>query len=138
MKRDPVSYVQQLTRAWNSHQIKEVLPYYAEEYEGMDVGSPKPQHGTTGLTDMLTTYWKAFPDLQFSLQNTIAEDDRIALTWTAEGTHQGPILNIPPTGHKVQINGVSILHIREGQVVRAQYIWDLAGMLRSLGLLPQL
>jgi len=56
----------------------------------------------------------------------------------AEGTHQGTIMNIPPTGHKVQVRGVSIIEVVDGMVIRGQYIWDLAGMLRHMGLLPEL
>jgi hypothetical protein len=47
-------------------------------------------------------------------------------------------MNIPPTGHKVQVRGVSIIDVEDGLIVRGQYIWDLAGMLRHMGLLPEL
>ena len=47
-------------------------------------------------------------------------------------------MNIPPTGHKVEVRGVSMIGIENGLIVRAQYIWDLAGMLRHMGLLPEL
>ena len=136
MTHNLVLFVQRLMTAWNSHELEQVLPYYALEYEGTDIGYPEPQYGIEGIRNLLIGYWNAFPDLEFTLQGTIVESDSIALTWIAQGTHHGPILNIPPTGHRVRINGVSILQIRNGLVLRAQHIWDLAGMLRSLGLLP--
>ena len=131
-------YLQNLTDAWNSNDLERILPYYAEEYEAVDISEPQVQRGREAVREMLVRYWKAFPDLRFRVTGTVAEGDRIAISWSAEGTHQGPILNIPPTGHKVAIRGVSIIDVKDGLVTRAQYIWDLAGMLRDMGLLPEL
>jgi hypothetical protein len=47
-------------------------------------------------------------------------------------------MNIPPTGRSVEIRGVSMLTIKDNQVQRGLYIWDVAGLLRALGLLPEL
>ena len=68
----------------------------------------------------------------------VAEENRIAISWLAEGTHQGQIMHIPPTGHKVEVKGMSVIDVEDGLIVRGQYIWDLAGMLRHMGLLPEL
>ena len=72
------------------------------------------------------------------MTSTVAEGYRLAIAWVAEGTHQGPIMNIPPTGRRMEIRGVSIIDVQDGLIVRGQYIWDLAGMLRHMGLLPEL
>ena len=47
-------------------------------------------------------------------------------------------MNIPATGHRVRVSGVSLIDVQDGFVVRGQHIWDLAGMLRHMGLLPDL
>ena len=133
-----VSYIQELTDAWNSHDLERVLPYYSEEYEGVDIGEPQLQHGREAVKEMLIRYWRAFPDLQFTVENLVVEEGRMAIAWLAEGTQQGPIMNIPPTGRRVEIRGVSIIDVKDGLVVRGEYIWDLAGMLRHMGLLPEL
>ena len=87
---------------------------------------------------MLEKYWQAFPDLEFTLTDVLVDEARLAIVWMAEGTHQGTIMNIPPTGHRVEVRGVSILDVEDGLIVRGQYIWDMAGMLRHMGLLPEL
>lgn len=138
MTNNLVPYIQNLTHAWNSHDVEVVLPYYSEDYEGMDIGEPHVQHGRKAVKEMLRRYWQAFPDLYFTIQDTVAEENRIAISWSAEGTHQGPIMNIPPTGHKVEVKGISVIEVEDGLVARGQYIWDLAGMLRHIGLLPEL
>ena len=58
--------------------------------------------------------------------------------WTARGTRRGPLLNIPATGRQVEVRGVSVLTYRERKLFRALYLWDLAGLLRDIGLLPSL
>ena len=138
MTNNLLPYIQNLTDAWNSHDLDVVLPYYADNYEGMDIGERGMQHGRNAVKEMLLRYWQAFPDLCFTLQNTVAEENRIAISWCAEGTHQGKIMHIPPTGHKVEVKGMSVIEVEDGLVVRGQYIWDLAGMLRHIGLLPEL
>lgn len=138
MTNNLLAYIQNLTDAWNSYDLERVLPYYSEDYEGVDIGEPQVQRGREAVREMLVRYWKAFPDLRFHVTGTVVEGNRIAISWSAEGTHQGSIMNIPPTGHKVEIRGVSIIEVKDGLVARGQYIWDLAGMLRHMGLLPEL
>jgi steroid delta-isomerase-like uncharacterized protein len=138
MTSDLATYPQLINQAWNSHVLERVLSFYSPEYIGDDVGQASLLHGYAGLREMLERYWRAFPDLQFAIKDTIIQDSRLTIVWVAEGTHQGPILNIPPTGHRVEVKGVSVIDVQEGLVVRGQHIWDLAGMLRHMGLLPDL
>jgi len=138
MTADLAIYASLINRAWNSHDIERVLSFYSSEFVGSDVGMAQPLEGHAGLRRMLENYWAAFPDLQITIIHTVTEGFRVVLVWQAEGTHQGPIMKIPPTGRKVQVRGVSIIDVEDGLVVRGQYIWDLAGMLRHLGLLPEL
>jgi steroid delta-isomerase-like uncharacterized protein len=138
MTVDLASYAETINDAWNSHDIEKVLGFYAPECISDDVGQASPLHGREGLRAMLSAYWRAFPDLRFEVTDTVVQDSRLAIAWWAEGTHQGTIMNIPPTGHKVQVRGISIIDVKDGVVVRGQYIWDLAGMLRHMRLLPEL
>ncbi|GIV79079.1 ester cyclase [Litorilinea aerophila] len=127
-----------LNQAWNSHDLAQVLPFYADDYEGTDVGVAAPLKGRAALASMLAGYWQAFPDLAFAELERIVEGNRVAIVWVAHGTHRGPIMNIPPSGRKLEVTGVSILLIEDGLVRRGRYIWDVAGVLRKIGLLPDL
>jgi steroid delta-isomerase-like uncharacterized protein len=127
-----------ITQAWNSHDIEKVLGFYSPNYVGEDVGQAFLLRGQEGVRAMLENYWQAFPDLEFIVTDTVIQDSRMAIVWMAEGTHQGTIMNIPPTGHRVEVRGVSVIDVEDGRVVRAQYVWDQAGMLRHMGLLPAL
>ena len=138
MNANLATYAEAINEAWNSHDIEKVLNFYAPDYIGEDVGQASPLRGQDAMRTMLEIYWRAFPDLKFEVISTLVDGNRIAILWLAEGTHQGSIMNIPPTWHQVQVRGVSIIDVEDGLIVRGQYIWDMAGMLRHMGLLPEL
>ena len=138
MTTDLSTFADIINQAWNSHEIEKVLGFYSSHYVGEDVGQAFLLRGPEGVRAMLENYWQAFPDLEFTVTDTVVQDSRIAIVWIAEGTHQGTIMNIPPTGHRMEVRGVSIIDLENGLIVRGQYIWDLAGMLRHMGLLPNL
>ena len=138
MTTDLIAFAKTFNDAWNSHDMENILRFYAPDCVSDDVGQASQLHGREGLRSMLELYWKAFPDLRFKITDTVVQDSRLAIAWMAEGTHEGTIMNIPPTGHQVEVRGMSIVDVQDGMVVRAQYLWDMAGMLRHMGLLPQL
>lgn len=124
--------------AWNAHDPDQAAQFYTPDYLGLDVSQTEPQCGLEGLRQTMLRYFRAFPDIQFSQDSLIIQDDTAALAWTAHATHRGSLMNIPPTGRQVQIQGVSLLTIANGKIRKASYIWDVAGLLRNLGLLPEL
>lgn len=129
--------VAELLAAWNSHDVKRVAAFYSTDYVGEDVGQAQPQHGPQERSRVLISYIRAFPDLHFTGE-TIVEGNRAALAWTMTGTHRGTLMHIPPTGRRICVRGVSLLTIADGRVTHGSNIWDTAGLLRTLGLLPEL
>lgn len=130
--------VANLVRAWNAHDVDRIVDFYAPDYEGMDVAEAGPQRGPEAVRRSMDRYLQGFPDLSFTAESTLVQGDRVALVWLARGTHQGKLMKIPATGRAIAVRGVSILTFRERRVWRAQHIWDLAGLLRAIGLLPEL
>jgi steroid delta-isomerase-like uncharacterized protein len=127
-----------LVEAWNSHDLDWVTQFYSDDFEGSDVAQPMSQLGRGGIRKTLSLYFQAFPDLHFTAEKIIVQDDQAALVWVAVGTHGGKVMHIPPTGRLIRIQGVSILTFNDGKIKKASYVWDVAGLLRSLGLLPEL
>jgi steroid delta-isomerase-like uncharacterized protein len=138
MNHTIATLVDELLDAWNNHDPDRVAAFCCPEYEGMDVSEAGMQYGPEAMRNTARRYLTAFPDLHFTGQGVVAEGDEIVLSWTAQGTHRGPLMNIPPTGRAIDLRGVSMLTLRNGKVARAFYMWDVAGMLRSIGLLPEL
>ena len=134
--------VKQLTTdlfaAWNAHDPERMIALYAPDYEEVDVAQAAAQVGRDGVRRTMTGYLHAFPDLQLALDDLVVEDNRVAVAWTLRGTHRGALMNIPPSGRMVSVRGTTMLTIENGQFRRALRVWDVAGLLRAIGLLPEL
>jgi steroid delta-isomerase-like uncharacterized protein len=137
MADDIAQFVMDLLAAWNAHDLDRVASFYAPDFIGIDVGQAKPQRGPRERCVVLAGYMHAFPDLSFTGE-ALVEGQRAVLSWTMRGTHRGTLMRIPPTGREVAVRGVSILTIADGKVTHGETIWDTAGLLRALGLLPEL
>ena len=87
MTDDTVQVIDQLVAAWNTRSSERVAALYTEDCYGMDVAIAIPQIGRQGIQRMFEAYWHAFPDLEISQDDTVVDGDRVALFWTARGTH---------------------------------------------------
>jgi predicted ester cyclase len=81
-----------------------------------------------------------FPDLQFTITDAIAEEDKVVIRWAAQGTHKGDIklLHLPPTGKSVSWTGIIIYRLVAGKVVEERGEENALGLLQQLGLIPTL
>jgi steroid delta-isomerase-like uncharacterized protein len=93
-------------------------------------------HGREGAAQFFVMLRAAFPDLHFTIDDQIAERDRVVTRWTARGTHKGEFQGIPPTGKQVEFSGNDIDRIAGGKVVECWPGVDELGLLRQLGALP--
>ncbi len=81
--------------------------------------------------------WRAgFPDLHITIEDIIAEGDKVATRATARGTHKGEFMNIPPTGKQVTVTSIAIQQIAGGKVVEVWVNIDHLGMMQQLGAVP--
>jgi steroid delta-isomerase-like uncharacterized protein len=78
----------------------------------------------------------AFPDMRISIDDLVAEGDKVAVRWTSYGTHQGELLGIPATNRQMTMTGLTIYRIAGGRVVEAWSNADSLGVLRQLGVVP--
>lgn len=130
--------IQQLAVMWNERRPELAAELYTDDYVGIDMTAQTRVQGPAGVTARLERIYRALPDLQFRAYETILENSQLALHWRICGAQRGVLLNIPPTGQKIQINGVSFLTLRDDKIQRAVHLWDMAAVLRTLGLLPEL
>ena len=77
-----------------------------------------------------------FPDLRFTIDNLIAEDDRVSYRYILLGTHRGEYMGVPATGKQVTMTGMGILRIARGKIAEGWFVPDLLGLLQQLGALP--
>ena len=78
----------------------------------------------------------AFPDLAHTVDEMVAEGDRVVAAFTAQGTHTGPWHGIAPTGKAIRYSGVTIARLEEGVIVEHRTVWDTLAVLEQLGVAP--
>ena len=77
----------------------------------------------------------AFPDLHFTVEDMIAEDDKVVTRHTMTGTHQGEFMGVAATGKPVRVTGIWIHRLADGRIVEGREWgeWDALGMMKQLG-----
>ncbi len=130
--------IEQLATMWNERRPDLAAELFTANYEGIDMTTETRVQGPAGVRARMERIYRALPDVQFCAYETILENSQLALHWSISGTQRGVLLNIPPTGQSIQINGVSFLTLQDGKIKRAVHLWDMAAVLRTLGLLPEL
>jgi steroid delta-isomerase-like uncharacterized protein len=92
--------------------------------------------GIEGMKQFVSMIRSAFPDLRVTLEDDIAEGNKVVSRWRAQGTHQGELMGIAPTGNQVAITGITIHRIEEGKIVEEWENWDALGMMQQIGAVP--
>jgi steroid delta-isomerase-like uncharacterized protein len=94
--------------------------------------------GFDGARQFVTMYKTAFPDLNVTVEDIVADGDRVVTRWTARGTHQGEIEEFgPPTGRQMELQGITIHRIADGKIVEEWERYDNLSVMQQLGLAPE-
>ena len=101
--------------------------------------TPDGVTGRGGMNTLMQTYASAFPDFVLTIDDTVAEGDRVAIRYSFTGTHQGTIVGIPPTGKRVTVAGnIGIYKVIDGRIAEGYVSWDRYVLMEQLGLVPAL
>jgi steroid delta-isomerase-like uncharacterized protein len=93
-------------------------------------------HGPGGFKEFFTEHRKTFPDLHYTVEDVVAEGDKVVARWTASGTHTGDMMGIAPTGKLVKAPGITIFRFAHGHIVEGRTVWDALAFLQQLGVVP--
>ncbi len=104
-----------LTRG-NLQQVDEL---FSSNYILHGPGVSQEVHGREGIKRYVATYRAAFPDVCFTVEDQIAEQDMVVTRWTARGTHRGEFLGIAPTGSWMTMTGIEFDRIIGGMIDEA-------------------
>lgn len=144
--KDPV------TPKSTEEQNKEMLRYAIEEvwnkgnYSVLDniisddfiIHSLNPDQeirGKEGVIQFFTMLRTAFPDIKFTVQDQVAEGNKVATQWIAEGTHLGNFESFPPTGNHFKVTAIDIDYIENGKFSSCWSNMDQLSMLQQLGII---
>ncbi|MGR9552208.1 ester cyclase [Rhizobium leguminosarum] len=96
-------------------------------------GRQEPLRGPDGYLEIIGMMRGGFPDIQWTLEEIIAEDDKIAARFTMRGTHQGPFLGVEPTGKSITVQAVNFYRLADGKFVEERGQPDLLSLLQQIG-----
>ena len=100
--------------------------------------APGETPGRAGLTQFITYLHSAFRDLNFTIEDQVAEGDKVVTRVTLRGTHQGETEEFgPPTGRQVELKGITISRIEGGKIVEDWDAYDNLSAMQQLGLAPE-
>jgi predicted ester cyclase len=101
---------------------------------------PFPQgiRGIEAYKQEIRGFFSTFADVHLSIDEEIAEGDKVVLRWSGSVTHQGNLLGIAGTGKKIEWTGISIFHIVDGKVLEEKGEEDFLAILGQLGLIPRI
>jgi len=109
----------------------------AKDHVNSGPGSlPGLPNGPEGTKQLVTVYRNAFPDVDFTINEQIAEGDKVVTRWTAKGTHKGELMGTPATGKSATVTGIAVDRLVNGKIAESWGIFDQFGMLQQLGVIP--
>jgi len=103
------------------------------EHEELPPGIPA---GSEGVKQLTTMFRSAFPDFKATINDIIAEGDKVVIRQTWSGTHKGEFMGIPPTGKSVSFGVIDTVRIAGGKIVEHWGQMDSMGMMQQLGAIP--
>jgi len=92
--------------------------------------------GPAGFRGIVLGLKTAFPDIHYTLDDVVAEGEKVAVRWHWTGTHEGPFRTYPPTGKTMTNTGTGIFRFRDGKIVAATLETDRLGFLVQVGAVP--
>lgn len=123
--------VGKLFETFNDGDLAAIDQLVGHEYVGA-----QGDRGPAGFKVVVVNLRSAFPDLHYTLEDVVAEGDRVAVRWRWTGTHAAPFRAFPPTGKAVTNTGSGIFQLTEGKIVAATLETDRLGFLEQIGAVP--
>ena len=109
---------------------------FTADYVNHDPSLPDFGSGPEAANQAARLYRDAFPDARITVEDQVAEGDRVATRWSARGTHQGELVGVAPTGNRVEITGITISRIEGGKIAEDWINYDALGMMQQVGAIP--
>ena len=122
-----------MEECWNQGKLDMVRELVSSRCTYHDPVFPSLTSGADNLKRHIESCKNGFPDLKFTIDDTIAERNEVVIHWTARGAHKGQFLGMAPTNRKATVSGTSIFRIDGGKIVEQWADWNLLSLLEQLG-----
>jgi steroid delta-isomerase-like uncharacterized protein len=126
------------TSAWNNGDfavLDELIPMDALDHS--TIPGKSPEKGPASFKSIIGMFRSAIPDIHLTIEDELAEGNKVAHRWTLSGTHTGtPLFGVPAKGEKLTFAGTTIVRIENGKVKERWSNVDEMSLARQLGLVP--
>ncbi|MHB1020907.1 MAG: ester cyclase [Acidobacteriaceae bacterium] len=122
-----------MDECWNQGKLERVRDLVSDKCHHHDPVFPTLSPGAENLKRHIEVCRSGFPDLNFRIDDTIAERNEVVIHWSARGTHKGQFLGMAPTNHKTTVSGTSIFRIENGKIAEQWTDWNVMSLMEQLG-----
>jgi steroid delta-isomerase-like uncharacterized protein len=116
---------------FKSGDIATVDEFFAADFVSHSIPPGLPT-GVEGVRRFFAMFADALADIEVSIDELVAQGDRVAIATTTSGTHEGELMGVPPTGRRVAIAGIDLVRIDGGKIVEHRGLTDMVGLMRQL------
>lgn len=131
---DNKELVRRYIETWNSGDLRGMAKFWAPD---MVHHTRAGSHGFDEVLTIVGDFMQAFPDLQFEIEDLVADGDRVASRMTARATHTGDYFGMPGTGKTVSCSVFGIARVADGKLVEHWGVTDELHLMQQVGLLPE-
>ena len=125
-------FVEEVINQGNTDAIDELIDPGVVDHAAPP-GFPTGREGAKQFAAMMRS---AFPDLHLTIEDMIAEGDKVVMRSTWSGTHEGEFMGIPATGRQVTVSAIDITRVADGRMVEHWEQFDALGLMQQLGVVP--
>ena len=108
----------------------------APDYVNHTPATPDLPTGPEGVKGVVSMFRSGMPDLKVVIEDMIAEGDKVATRYTLEGTHEGELFGVPPTGQRLSIKSFTVERVSDGKIRDHWRVSDNLDMMQQLGIFP--
>ena len=136
-KAASASIVDRFAATLNAHDLDAFAALFADDYVNhqRSAAAPPPPAGAlpkTATVNFFAARLKGLPDLKVTIQASLAEADKAAASFLYEGTQQGPLYGVPPTGKRLGFTSCDIFRVTDGKIAEHWGMGDIAGVMAQL------
>lgn len=125
-------YVEEVLNRKNLAPVDEL---FAPTFVDHDSSMPEAR-GPAGIKRLAAMVHASFPDVRFTIEDMIAEGDKVVYRYSVHGTHQKDFMGISATGKQISFTGMHIYRVASGKLQEEWENWDTLGLMRQLGVVP--
>jgi len=121
---------------WNRRNLEVINELISSSHALLSPNNYSSSIGPEAYKRQVLSFLEGYPDFRWTIEDIIAENDKVVACWNISGTHQGDFMGVPATNKKVSVDGITIHHLAGGKIMDSQSNWDTLGMMQQLGAAP--